>query len=534
MSVVLVVLVLAPLVGALWAGGVGRRHLGPLSRWVPVALAVVSLASAATLAVAAATGSRPAIGDRGAEWVRADELAVVLSVTVALLGVLVLAYAVRNLDGDPLAWRFHAMASSLLAGTLLLAVAARFSILALAWLLTTATVLGLIAHRGDRAGRAAARRAGLTLALGDAAFLAALAVAAATVGDPGLTAMGDTATALVDRSVAPLGFLPSVSAATVVGVLLTIAASARAAQILLPGWLAGTLAAPTPVSALLHAGVVNAGGFVLVRFGAVLGAAPVATVLLAVIALASVAVAGGSALVRPDVKGALAASTSAQMGFMLLAVAVGAPVAAVTHLVGHALYKAARFLGAGDAIQSAVTQRRRSSRDMAMSPGVRTALSIILPAVSLGLVWVVLRPDVLHGADGWVVGAATAAAAVHATWTWLRRAPGPLAGVVAASVAAVSIVAGGYLTLASLVERFLLPALVRGDDGFVDPRLALGVLGLLFAGGFVLARHPRGGPRLYAALAGLGQPPAPIGARRGRVRAGATTDVRGPVLEGAR
>jgi NAD(P)H-quinone oxidoreductase subunit 5 len=105
------------------------------------------------------------------------------------------------------------------------------------------------------------------------------------------------------------------------------------------------------VSALLHAGVVNLGGFVLIRFAPLLADAPVALVILAAVATATVVVATLVMGTRISIKVALAWSTVAQMGFMLLQVALGLPAMALLHLVAHSLYKAHAFLAAGGVVQ---------------------------------------------------------------------------------------------------------------------------------------------------------------------------------------
>ena len=253
-------LVLAPALMALWFSGPAHR-MGGLPAF---AGAAGSLLIGLILSALVATGRRPQVGDPDAPWLRIDALSVTLALVVALLGVTVLAYASRNLQGDPMAWRFMALANGLLASTLLMGVAARFSVLALGWVLTSGAVVGLIAYRGDPGARAAARRTATALGCGDLALVAALVVVLASVGDPDLRALGDTAADLAGRDLSGLG-LPSLSLAPVVALLLVVAAAARAAQLPFLGWLTGTLAAPTPVSALLHAGAVNAGGFLLIR-----------------------------------------------------------------------------------------------------------------------------------------------------------------------------------------------------------------------------------------------------------------------------
>ena len=143
-------------------------------------------------------------------------------------------------------------------------------------------------------------------------------------------------------------------AAVAAGLLLLLAAAGKSAQAPLQGWLQGAMVGPTPVSALLHsATLVAAGAILLIRTSPLLPPA----VLLAVGTLGGVTalVSGLIAVAEGDLKRLLAASTSSQYGFMLLAVGAGSPIAATLHLIAHAAMKSSLFLGAG------VFQRARGS-----------------------------------------------------------------------------------------------------------------------------------------------------------------------------
>jgi NAD(P)H-quinone oxidoreductase subunit 5 len=139
----------------------------------------------------------------------------------------------------------------------------------------------------------------------------------------------------------------------VAAIALVLAAMIQSALVPFHGWLLSSMTAPTPASALMHAGFVNAGGVLLIRF------APVVTVD-ATLMLGIVVVGAASALlgkllkaVQPDVKGELACSTVGQMGFMIMQAGLGFFGAAVTHLILHGFYKAYHFLGAGGRIERA-------------------------------------------------------------------------------------------------------------------------------------------------------------------------------------
>ncbi len=183
--------------------------------------------------------------------------------------------------------------------------------------------------------------------------LIGMIVAIVAVGDLDLRTMGAEAAALDDESVGPLSLV------TVVAVCLVIAGIARSALVPLHAWLPSTLAAPTPVSALLHAGVINGAGVLLIRFSPIFASSAGAMALAFAIGIVTALFATAIMLVRTDVKGGLVWSTSGQMGFMVVQLGVGAFAAALFHIVGHALYKASMFLGAGGAISAHSRQNQR-------------------------------------------------------------------------------------------------------------------------------------------------------------------------------
>jgi NADH-quinone oxidoreductase subunit L len=131
-----------------------------------------------------------------------------------------------------------------------------------------------------------------------------------------------------------------------IGMLLLLAAAGKSAQVPFQGWLQDAMVGPTPVSALLHsATLVTAGAILLIR-SAALFSGPMLTAV-AVVGGLTILVTGVMALAQPDLKRMLAASTSSQLGFMLIGFGAGSSVAALVHLVAHAAMKAALFLGSG-------------------------------------------------------------------------------------------------------------------------------------------------------------------------------------------
>jgi len=133
--------------------------------------------------------------------------------------------------------------------------------------------------------------------------------------------------------------------------LFALAATLKTAQLPLHGWLIQVMEAPTPVCALLHAGVVNMGGFVLIRLAELISLAPLAQALLVVVGSLTAVLAGLVMLTRVSIKVRLAWSTCAQMGFMLMEIGLGLYELALLHLVAHSLYKAHAFLCAGETVR---------------------------------------------------------------------------------------------------------------------------------------------------------------------------------------
>jgi NAD(P)H-quinone oxidoreductase subunit 5 len=178
---------------------------------------------------------------------------------------------------------------------------------------------------------------------------------------------------------APMPFL-------LAGGMLLLAAMVQSALLPFQTWLLSSMTAPTPASALMHAGFVNAGGVLLVRF------APVVTVdsrfMLAIVLVGAASALGGKLLktVQTDVKGALGCSTVGQMGFMIMQVGLGFFGAAIAHLILHGFYKAYQFLIAG----SRVDHRSPTGAEPTGSTGLAGTAVILLTAVAGGGLFAVL------------------------------------------------------------------------------------------------------------------------------------------------
>jgi len=399
-----------------------------------------------------------------------DRLTAVLVLLVCAVAAVIALFSLRYLQDDPRLPRFLALLAVTSAGTVVFAAAGSLLVLVAGWLVAGAGFCGLLAHvRGTAGGRTALRRTAATFAAGDLALLGAAALALAAAGNLDLRDPATAAAALADAGVAEL-----------VGVLVVVAALARCAQLPLHRWLPATVAAPTPVCALLHAGLVNAGGILLVRLGPAIGLGDLAVHLLFVAGAATAAYAGAVMLTRADVKGALAHSTMAQMGFMLVQVALGAVAAAVVHLVGHAMYKAALFLGSGSAV-GAGRRRAAALPGRVLPAGRRVAAAFALPALALAAaVAVAGGTDAVGGAGAAVLLAFAWASGAHAVDGWLRSGP-PAALRVA--VAGTAVGAAAYVGLLAGAKAFLAPSLpvVAGVDPWLGAALAPAVVAVTAA-----------------------------------------------------
>jgi NAD(P)H-quinone oxidoreductase subunit 5 len=339
---------IALVTAALYLRGRPAPEAARLGEWATMGVLGLSLLVAVTL-VAEGGGSSPLLGAGGLGLsARVDAVSVVLMVLVAFVGWIVTRYARTYMDGEAGQPAFTAWLLATLAAVLAMVTAGNVAQFAVAWIASGLTLGRLLLFYADRLpARRAARKMALTARLGDAAVIGAAMALVAAYGT------GDIAEILIGARLGQGG-----GAATVAAVLIALAALLKSAQIPFHGWLTEVMEAPTPVSALLHAGVINAGGVILIRFADVMILSPL--VMAALVALGGVsALLGGLVmLTQPAVKTSLAWSTVAQMGFMVMQCGLALFPLALLHVVAHSLYKAHAFLSSGGAVQLVAGIRR--------------------------------------------------------------------------------------------------------------------------------------------------------------------------------
>jgi len=309
---------------------------------------LIALASACLAALnGSGTGALIGFGGWGFSS-RVDPLSVTMLLLVTFVGWVVVRFSATYLDGEARQGEFTGWLCSALAAVMLLVIAGNLLQLLLAWIAIGLSLHRLLLFRAERPGaRRAARKKAVTATVGGACMLAAVIVLGAGFGT------GDIATIL---ATAREGGAPA-SAVWAAG-LLAIAALLKSAQFPTQGWLTEVMEAPTPVSALLHAGIINAGGFLLIRFSDLLLLAPLLLATLVMIGGLTAIVGALVMLTQSVVKTSLAWSTVSQMGFMVMQCGLALFPLALLHIVAHSLYKAHAFLSAGETVERLEAARR--------------------------------------------------------------------------------------------------------------------------------------------------------------------------------
>ena len=274
-----------------------------------------------------------------------DPLSVFMMLVVSGVGFLILTYALGYMAHDDEERRYHAYKALFIFSMLLLVQGGNLLILLAGWGMVGLSSYLLINFWHRRASAVAAgKKAFVMNAIGDATFALALFI---LIQQTGSVDFG----VVFDRAPEALG--ESSTLAVLVALGLLGAAVAKSAQIPLHTWLPDAMEGPTPVSALIHAAtMVTAGVYLIVRTSPLFELAPSVQDLAGILGGITILVAGFVALVQTDIKRVIAYSTMSQIGYMFLAVGLGAYGAGMFHLMTHAFFKALLFLAAGVVIHA--------------------------------------------------------------------------------------------------------------------------------------------------------------------------------------
>jgi len=271
-----------------------------------------------------------------------NSVTVIMLVLVSFVGAVVTRYSRNYLDGDRNQGRFHKWLSLTLGTILALIISGNMLMFWLAWIANSLCLHQLLTfYRERRAAQLAAHKKFIANRISDLCHLTAIILIGSTLHSLEYSDLF--------RSMAAMhGPLPQ--ALQWASMLIVLSAVLKSAQFPLHGWLIQVVEAPTPVSALLHAGIVNAGAFLVIRMSPIMSHSEIALGTLAVIGLITLALASLVMLTQTSIKVSLAWSTTAQMGFMLLECGLGLYSLAMLHLVAHSLYKAHAFLASGSGV----------------------------------------------------------------------------------------------------------------------------------------------------------------------------------------
>lgn len=390
-----VVLCIPPLLYLL--GGVGGQLISTTKLSVSRAWSLARTTSAAALVFSFAScchavwegpslASRPQIGSifslgRPHLSFRFDLIESLMLLLVAFLGWVIVNYSHAYMAGDPRESAYIGRLMRTLAAVTLLVVTNSLVVFLIAWILTGFALHGLLTLYPTRqAAIIAAHKKFLASRLADITMLSGVLLLRSQTGSFELDQVVDYVSKLHP---VPLSI-------HIAALLLAMSAIIKCAQLPLHGWLIQVMEAPTPVSALLHAGVVNLGGFMLIRLASVINTSQAAQALLVAVGCLTAVIGSLVMTTRISIKVHLAWSTCAQMGFMLMECGLGLYALAFLHLLAHSLYKAYAFLGSGDTVNQT---KMKSLMPAIRAPKVSTLLASGLCGLILaGLGEVLWRP----------------------------------------------------------------------------------------------------------------------------------------------
>jgi NADH-quinone oxidoreductase subunit L len=362
-------ILLAPLAAGLIVGLLGST-LGPKISRVGVAAEVLAFAlSLIVLYEVTARGPQTihfALGRGGfLQWtLYIDRLSTVMLAHIAAISTLIHLFSARYMQQERGYARFH----SLLAFTtfVLFGMVSSANLLTLFgfWQLLS-WLLPLLSYNYEHAPTVrGAFRTFVMQRVGDVAFLAGIILAYSFYGTLELQQLFVRA-AEVQTAVSlwPGGF--EINTSTAVASLIFVGAMSKSAQFPLHMWLPDSLYAPTPVHALLHAGIINAGGFLLTRLAPLYALSPATLHLVFALGMLTAILGSSMMLVQNDIKKTLGYSTIGQMGFMIMECGLGAYGLAIFHLIAHGLFKGSIFLNCGYVIHAARQEPRQPRRQAA-------------------------------------------------------------------------------------------------------------------------------------------------------------------------
>jgi len=313
-----------------------------------------------------------------------DQLSILMTLIVTGVGFLIHVYSIGYMHGDKGFWRFFTYLNLFITMMLFLVLGNNFLLMFLGWEgvgLCSFLLIGFWHDRKFEVGGAdketsmttdAAKKAFVVNRVGDFGFLIGMFLIFTTFGSLTFTDVFSKAASLQSGS----------SVMFWITMCLFIGATGKSAQIPLFVWLPDAMAGPTPVSALIHAAtMVTSGIYMIARCSILFALAPETMNIVAIVGISTAVFAATIGLVQNDIKKVLAYSTVSQLGYMFLALGVGAFTAGIFHVMTHAFFKALLFLGSG-----AVIHAMHEEQDIQKMGGLKKYLPITFITFLIGTI----------------------------------------------------------------------------------------------------------------------------------------------------
>ena len=419
-----------------------------------------------------------------------NSLTVLMLLLVAFVGMVVTRFSYTYLNGDSREGQFHRWLSFVLGSFLMLISSGNTWEFLIFWV---ATSLGLhqllVFYRERPIAVLAARKKYLLHRVADVGLFVAFVLIVRTLHTSQLARIGP---ALAGTH----GLLPE--PLQIASGLLVVSAVLKSAQFPFHGWLIQVMEAPTPVSALLHAGIIYTGTFLLLRMVPLMSRVMWTGDALIVMGLVSIVAASLMMTTMTNIKGSLAYSTSAQMGFMLMECGLGLYSLALLHIVSHSVYKAHAFLSSGSAVDHFRVPQAPTEPGAATMGKAIGSLAIAIPVVTgIGIIFgVPLRQQISLTVMGIILAVAISQLLLQA----LNLAPRGVNGFLWITISFSALISTAYFGLDILFAQLSVGVLptARESAGFVHDGLfglIVGVfVGLLFGQQMLprIRQHPLG------------------------------------------
>ncbi len=473
----------------------GKWYIKEQAHWLPILAMAGSFGLSIAAFVQIGGAEEPVVVDLW-KWIpvgsfqvpfgfQIDQLTAVMMLVVTGVGLLIFIYSKGYMHGDPGYYRFFAYMSLFAFSMLLLVMANNYLLLYFGWEavgLCSYYLIGYFYHKPEAA--AAGKKAFIVNRVGDFGFGLGVMLIFVVFGTLNYTGVFGLIEQGMGSETALLG----------IALLLFMGAMGKSAQFPLHVWLPDAMEGPTPVSALIHAAtMVTAGVYMVARSSVIFASAPAALLVVGAVGAFTAIFAAVIGICQKDIKKVLAYSTVSQLGYMFMALGVGAWAIAIFHLMTHAFFKALLFLGAGSVIHSLGGEQDMDKMGGLAKRIPATYYTLVAGALALSGIFPFAgfwsKDDILGAVwrDGkyvmWAVGLIAAFITAFYTFRMIFRTffgeprmdeetgkhvhESPWSMIVPLIVLAIASLLGGFLGLPGefgLIQRFLEPVFAQANE----------------------------------------------------------------------